>query len=169
MKRAKWRPDFIVAALAVMIGLLTMIVYIYQARVMSRQLHASVWPYLEVVFSQGEAGLAIYVINKGVGPAMVRQNEILVDGVRWTEDTIDSLLVSMVGRPINRTFTTVQGSVVMAGEKIPFLLVPTPADAVALDSAFRHHRLEMRLCYCSIYDDCWRTDNGRVQPCDDCQ
>lgn len=64
------RPDFSVALLAVIIGLSTMFVYIYQARIMSRQVQATTWPFLETIVSEGTDGFYINVKNKGVGPLL---------------------------------------------------------------------------------------------------
>lgn len=42
-KRNRWNSELIVAMLAVAIGVCTMFVYIYQARIMSKQIQASTW------------------------------------------------------------------------------------------------------------------------------
>ncbi|HQQ96842.1 MAG TPA: hypothetical protein PLX35_06240 [Cyclobacteriaceae bacterium] len=164
----KWKPDFIVAILAVTIGVLTMFVYIYQARVMSRQLHASVWPYIEVVFSQGAQGISVEIANKGVGPAMIKKHRVVYDGVEFPERKIDSLLVAMVGRKINRNLTTVESRVMAPGEKINFILINEMRDMLALDSALKHHRISVSVCYCSIYDECWKVVGGKNESCGSC-
>jgi len=164
----KWKPDFIVATLAVVIGVLTMFVYIYQARVMSRQLHASVWPYVEVISSQGTNGLSLDISNKGVGPALVRKHRVMYDGVEFPEQKIDSLLVAMIGRKISRNLTTVESRVLAAGEKINFILVSNLRDMISMDSALHHHTVSIKVCYCSIYDECWTVTGGKNEPCDSC-
>lgn len=72
MKKSSLKPDLIIALMALVIGIGTMIVYVYQARIMSKQQHASVWPFLEVSITQGQLGTYISVENKGVGPAIER-------------------------------------------------------------------------------------------------
>ena len=164
----RWKPDFIVATLAVIIGVLTMFVYSYQARVMSRQLHASVWPYIEVTFSQGAQGVSVDISNKGVGPALIKKHRVLYDGIEYPERKIDSLLLVMVGRKINRSLTTVEARVMAPGEKINFILVNDMRDMLSLDSAMQHHRISVSVCYCSIYDECWKVVGGKNEPCDSC-
>jgi hypothetical protein len=41
------REKIIVAFAAILISVMTLFVYIYQARIMQEQQHASVWPYIE--------------------------------------------------------------------------------------------------------------------------
>ena len=65
MKKSSLKPDLIIALMALVIGIGTMIVYVYQARIMSKQQHASVWPFLEVSISQGQLGTYVSVENKG--------------------------------------------------------------------------------------------------------
>ncbi len=165
----KWKPDFVVATLAVIIGLTTMFVYIYQARIMSKQLHASVWPYIEVISSQGPSGISIDITNKGVGPAIIKKYRIIIDGKEFKEDRIDSLLIKLVGRKLNRNLTTIESRVLSAGDKINFILITDLRDMVSLDSAMRKHPFSLEVCYSSIYDDCWQVKNGKNESCNACQ
>ncbi|MEO7989010.1 MAG: hypothetical protein ABI663_05675 [Chryseolinea sp.] len=165
----KWRPDFIVAVLAVVIGLCTMFVYIYQAKVMSKQLHSSVWPFVEIISSNGSSGINIKVVNKGVGPAIIKKHRIILDGVEYKETAIDTILFKLVGRNLNRDISAVQSRVLASGEKISLLEITSPRDAISLDSAIRKHTFNIELCYCSIYDDCWTSKKGKTESCDSCE
>lgn len=97
------RPDFIVALLAVIIGLSTMVVYIYQARIMSRQVHATTWPYLEANFSEGSAGWKVSVHNKGIGPAIVKSTYLILDQHKYIDsrDSIESIVLKLLKDKIN--------------------------------------------------------------------
>lgn len=165
-----FRPDFIVALLAVVIGLCTMFVYIYQARIMSKQLHASVWPYLETNYSEGEQGVELSVENKGIGPAKVRQFYVILDGVphRDEKEKLDSLLTSFIGENASYDYTNVINRVLKPGETVSFLKFTDPRTLKKLDSALEGHRVEMEVCFCSVYDDCWRKRGASIEPCDTC-
>lgn len=170
MKKKRFlRPDFIVAILAVVIGLCTMFVYIYQAHVMSKQLEAAVWPFIEVLVSQGEKGLSLEVANKGAGPAIVRSNRLILDDQPFTEEQLDSLFVILTGKKIPHAYTTVQSRVVAAGERFTFIEVNDPRYLPTLDSALKKHTVRLELCYCSIYDQCWKVSRGKTTPCNTCE
>jgi hypothetical protein len=164
------RPDFMVALLAVVIGLCTMFVYIYQARIMSRQMHATVWPYLESSVGQGEKRLKISVENKGVGPAIVKRCYVLVDGKPYRDglDRIDSLIRKLAGKAIDYNYTNVEPRVIAPGEEIAFLEFDEPSALHVLDSALKGHSIAMEICYCSVFDDCWLLKRGSVTPCSSC-
>ena len=71
--------ELLLAAVAFFVSAATLGVYLYQARMMCAQQHASVWPYLEATYSNVD-DYRLVVRNKGVGPALVRQVEMTLDG-----------------------------------------------------------------------------------------
>jgi hypothetical protein len=166
----KIRPDFIVALLAVVIGLCTMFVYIYQARIMSNQMHASVWPYVETNFGQGSQGIELSVENKGIGPAHIKQFLLILDGIPFADNQkqIDSLLTAFIGEKASYDYTNALNRVLKPGEILSFLKFSDLRTLKKLDSALVGHRVEMEVCYCSVYDDCWRKRGAKVEPCDTC-
>lgn len=74
-RRREWELGAIIAAL---IGLLALFVSGYTAFVQREQVRAQVWPHLLIGYSDPARELA--VLNKGVGPALVKSVEITVDG-----------------------------------------------------------------------------------------
>lgn len=168
------RPDFVVAVLAVVIGVCTMIVYIVQARIMSRQLHATVWPYLETNFSYSidpDPGVAVTTANKGVGPALVKKAFLILDDRRYPDSkaALDSLASRLTGsKNVLDGYTNLNTRVISPGEEIRFIEVTDSAKAVALMHALNGHRVRVEICYCSVFGDCWKTDAGKVTPCNSC-
>ena len=53
-----------------------MMVYIYQATIMSKQLSASVRPFLIAIYSNQEDVVSWGVENKGVGPAFIKETRL---------------------------------------------------------------------------------------------
>jgi hypothetical protein len=60
----------------VIINIITVTVYIQQAKIMWQQLHASVWPHLECLASYNESGFYLEIENTGVGPAIIKGVEM---------------------------------------------------------------------------------------------
>jgi len=138
---------------------------LYQASLAREQLRASAWPYLAQSNSFAGAG-ADYtrdVQNAGVGPARVRHFAVLVDGqsvsswgaaVRALTNAPDSGVVySSLGR----------GSVLPPGTTRTLLRLP-PGPTAQRFWAAAQTRLETVICYCSIYDECWRADSRLPEP-----
>jgi hypothetical protein len=165
------RLDFITALMAILIGLCTMFVYIYQARIMSRQMEATTWPYLEVNFSEGEAGFMISVHNKGVGPAIVKKAYVVIDKnkIEDTQRKIDSLAASLTGtRGSLNGYTNIASRVISAGDVINFVELKDSTNILALKRSLAQHNVRLEICYCSVLGDCYRVIGSQTTACDSC-
>ncbi|MBI3219375.1 MAG: hypothetical protein HYZ44_07675 [Bacteroidetes bacterium] len=169
MKKSSLKLDLVIALMALVIGIGTMAVYIYQARIMSKQQHASVWPFLEVSISQGQLGTYISVENKGVGPAIVKSTKIQVDSMTYQENQIDEIILKIVGKPLAHHYTTVANRVMKSGEAIRMFHIENLEEAALLDSAMAKHMLRLSISYCSIYDECWTVSGNKLTPCENCE
>lgn len=85
LKQSTWDGDKMMSMAAIFISVLTMFALIYQsylARVenemMRVQQSASVLPYLDSWYSELEGELSYVIINKGVGPAFVKEVKFTV-------------------------------------------------------------------------------------------
>lgn len=166
------RPDLIVALLAVVIGVCTMFVYIYQARIMSKQTQAATWPYVEVIFSNSSQHFGINVTNKGVGPAIVKSARIRLDGVAYSDSrkNLDSVAYLLTGsRRVLSGYTNVNNRVISPGEVISFIEVSDSASVMLLLQSLQKHSTQVEVCYCSVFDECWIAVGGKVEPCDGCK
>jgi hypothetical protein len=113
---------------------------------------------------QGVRSVTFEVANQGVGPAEIRSMQILVDGKPV------SSLREMIRRccgPGNYSGlgqTTLWGTMIRPGERLAYISLPPAAQtqqaAAALDSARRTDRIETRLCYCSVFDECWNVSSA---------
>ena len=81
------RWDAVAAIIASLVGFLALIVagytaYIerYIADIQTKQVQAQVWPWL--VAGNNDNERSIEILNKGVGPAIVRSAQVFVDGSR---------------------------------------------------------------------------------------
>lgn len=161
----KLKSEMIVAFAAIFVSLATLLVYLYQARIMQNQLHTSVWPYVEWLYSNAENQFVITVENKGIGPAIVKRVEMKLDGSQVHGNA--ALFKKLLGRN-NFDFinSTVEGRVILPGEKVEMVHVYDSAAAHAIDSLLlwdnSKHTFELEICYCSVYDDCWKTNGTKA-------
>jgi hypothetical protein len=154
----------------------------------ARLVSANSWPFLQFYTSTallpqnlgrldmpapGEDFLAWYVVNGGVGPAKIEMAEFLWDGqpVRSMREVLNSCC----GRgdapengPADRIMTSdLQGLVLRAGETIPLLLVTRTPHNEGIWKELRDiypSRLKLRVCYCSVFDECWLSDLQTLRP-----
>jgi len=150
-----------IGLIAILINLITLSVYIYQARIMREQLHASSWPYLEwiLVFNE-EAGLKLELTNNGVGPALIKDVNMKLNG---KEIKPDSLFIELLGTDYFPHLTArVENRVLSSQNSIrPFQITNhewAEKIFVKLDSS----NFEFKVCYESIYGDRWTTTGTSV-------
>jgi hypothetical protein len=156
-EKPKDKPDrgLIIALIAIVINVVTVSVYIYQARIMQTQQHVSAWPYLEWLFYQDD-GLYIQVNNNGIGPALIKSVHLKLDGKEVP--SFDSLVNLITGpRQIPVWFSTVQNRVLPAGQSIRALHVKDKDLANKVYQGLQEHSFEFEVCYESIYGDAWTT------------
>jgi hypothetical protein len=142
--------DALAALIAALIGVLALLVSGYTAYIQRQQVRAQVWPHLLVGNYDPEH--AIGVLNKGVGPAVIRSVQIFVDGKpqRTWKLTLEALGLPSQGVKIS----TISGNVISAGERVVALTVDD-------ETAYRNFRNELgkrfgiEICYCSTLGECW--------------
>ncbi|MEO8670163.1 MAG: hypothetical protein ABI411_02540 [Tahibacter sp.] len=164
--RRNWDVSALIAAL---IGLLALCVSAYTAYIQRQQVRAQVWPYLEPGISGSKR--EIVLVNKGVGPAIVKSVRIYVDGKAQRDW---SAVFSALGMKFEHAppFSTVFGVVISAGDRIDQVLFQSVEDFNAY--AHQADRVEKMYCYCSSLSECWIyddrvTDPSRItQPVDQC-
>lgn len=164
--KKRFSTEMIVALSAVVVSIMTLFVYIYQARIMMDQQHTSVWPYIEwtpTYYSEENQEFYISVINKGVGPALVKDTKLYLDDTLYTYNEYDKFIEKLLGPGKRKALWVMTSSVanrVMApGEEVKLFHVKNWKDARIPDIQRKRYRLS--ICYCSIYGDCWTT-NGTV-------
>ena len=71
--KIKWNSDRILSLSAMMISFITLVIFIYQTNLMSRQNHLSILPYLSLTTSNSPVDnrFSLSLENHGVGPAII--------------------------------------------------------------------------------------------------
>jgi hypothetical protein len=171
--RRHW-TDTLFAAAALFVSAISLWVGIRTEDANEKMVAASTWPFVQVQISNADTDakldLQFSVVNTGVGPAKVESFEVFWKGKPYQSGM--QLLKACCGyTPIKSTLPeaknhtplatgSVQGIVLRAGENEMFIHYPLNADNLAVWSKLDKARDQMsyRICYCSVLNDCWRSD-----------
>jgi hypothetical protein len=166
-KREKPRASRYDAVIATFVGVCALCVSGYTAHVQREQVRAAVWPILEYETSNSP-DIHFTVSNKGVGPAIIKNVIVRVDGQprkNWGE-----VLEKLLGpgkHPVAES--DMSGHVFSAGESMTIL---TPHDANDDPLTFdrsnplwvkmnkERNRVSVEICYCSTLGECWTLRGG---------
>lgn len=152
--------DLIVSGAAIFISLCTLAVLLYEANLMREQQRASVWPYVEVGPRVKNDEVGIVVINQGIGPARIRSMRVAVDGT--PVQTWSSVFAALGVDAAPNSVTTINGRVLPAQseEMVVEVEVGSAEQREGLIATMLSDapRLAIEMCYCSVYDECWRLD-----------
>lgn len=161
-KWLKTNHQVLTAVGAMVVGLAALFVAYDQARVMRAQQHAAVYPVLQVDGFQSStpahASLGIRVRNTGVGPALIESVTLYEDGVERADL---STYLDQLPAGYDTSWAALTGRSMAAGEEVtPIELVWARGDIALGDlinasQAWDHW--EMEICYCSVFERCWRT------------
>lgn len=184
-KRTGFRHfDVIVSITAIFISAVSLYVAIEHGRTERQLVAANVWPFLREIRSNSSGAngdIAIGLMNVGVGPAKVRSFEVFYRG-NPVSSGLD-LLRKCCGLPADPAgvkaklprgffYSSADNNVLRPGEPDPVLKVyriPTAADIPNRFSAALGE-LSFRACYCSVLDQCWRSNlqSIRVETVKEC-
>ncbi|MGA8276618.1 MAG: hypothetical protein WB784_00245 [Rhodanobacteraceae bacterium] len=158
-----------VSALALAVGSYQTLLMQRQTRLMQVQARASVWPRIDIGYayagSGSNTGFQLRLENNGVGPAIVHWVRVTMDGKaihHWTE-----VLSAVMGSgTAHAEFTGVRNIVIPPStnrDTVVTALSVQDAD-IAKKIYDVRDRLDMKVCYCSVYDDCWTASWKKPQP-----
>lgn len=117
-------PDRLTALASGLVALCALGVSTYNVVLQRQQIRAQVWPKLSWSYSQRDV-FTIHVVNDGVGPALVKSVQLLVDK-QPVPDWATAL--DRLGLPIKqRGFSTLHRAVIPAGKEVTILAVPNDA------------------------------------------
>jgi hypothetical protein len=184
----KW-VDMVVAFSALFISVVSLGVAILHGHTMesmaeanARLVAANSWPFLSygagIVTTDGVTTLHMQVLNSGVGPAKIESAELVWKGVAYRAD--QDFLNACCGFDLatGAAFDSdlLPNEVLRAGERIKFLELTRSANPEVFDALRRamiSRDLQLNICYCSIFDECWKGDlttlslkPAPVQACD---
>ncbi len=165
----------LVSAMAALSSVASTIIMTRQTQVIAQQLSSTVWPYVSVVGDLSNTHATITATNDGLGPAVLRAIVVRVDGKpqRHFSDAFFQLVSGMRGaqKVVHGSlyFSGVTaGKVLRPGESVTFMNLQTPVLARRIEQQV--NRIDIRLCYCSLLDQCWiesgASSNRRIANCE---
>jgi hypothetical protein len=144
---------------AVILSIVAISISLLEVTTMRTQQRAAVWPYIMITQSYSQGTFAISLQNKGVGPALVKDFSILLDGEPAPD--LDKLIAEVVGEEDAFSYDIYRASnpsngVISPRESVNIFSFPiNDVTNVFLQRAA--NRVEITACYCSIHDQCWET------------
>jgi hypothetical protein len=149
-RRVDW--NMITAAMAVLIGALALAVSAYTAHLQQMQVRAQVWPQLAYGFHGNER--ALIVENKGMGPLLLRQARLYVDGrpMRTWNEVFTTVLGAEAGVQAYE-YTSLASQMLAPGDRVVALRFEDAALARRVLMTERS-RLQFEFCVCSVLDEC---------------
>ena len=117
--------------------------------------------------SEGEPQMGLSIANQGVGPALIRGMEIAYQGRAYAgpHELLRACCVTD-GGGIKLLTSAANGQVLRPGEETVFVSFgPGDLPPGAFDRFDQvRQELRMRVCYCSVFDDCWVADGSGLNP-----
>jgi len=168
-----WPADRTIALVSVimaigstLIALSSLGLSVYEAGLARQHDRLSVKPELVMSFIYDDTGVGWKMTNMGLGPARIRGFEVFVDNVsqkptNHLPDILDSILTPL-SAPTEFSNPTLGAQI--PGQSDPQIILWLKPSKAADVLKRQYGRVIFKICYCSIYDDCWEFDtNGPFQ------
>ncbi|MEN3369609.1 MAG: hypothetical protein V7609_1752 [Verrucomicrobiota bacterium] len=157
--------DRIMSVSAIVAAIAAVAVSAYEARINREYQRISVWPRVQQAntFVPGDPYQRV-VSNVGVGPALIRSVQISVDGV--TRRTWGEVSKALIGKPLpGHIYSSLHaGAVVLPNKDITVLKIAPSPEAESFWEQTQTPRLSIRICYSSLFGECWLSDSLAEQP-----
>ena len=182
--------DMVVALLALFMSVLSIFVAQHTSETMERLVHANSWPFVQL--GSGNANddrqpeLIFGMSNVGTGPARIHSFDVLVDGEpisrarNMTYDIIEACCSGEFRAAVARSngdqlaavgydLTSPASQIFLASneEVSPMRWARSETNEQlwrAVDMARQTGRIQMRACYCSVFDECWIAQTNVFPP-----
>lgn len=156
----KNRNGVVLSLVAIVISLSALGVSVFEVTSLQDQQKASVWPYVEISRRYSGEGFEVSLANKGIGPALLGDVEISMQGQTITSsDILDKIISDAVGPERAFSYDTYRArdasqQVLAPGESLILFGVPWTADTRAFVNSTASS-IQATGCFCSVYEDCW--------------
>ena len=156
------KVEFLVAICALVASAMAVYMAWDQSRVMRAQQHGAVFPVLQVdgfVSNTPEvSSIGMRISNSGVGPALIENVALFHDGHQ-----IDSFEAhrNLLPAGYDLSWAGLAGRALAPGEEITPISIlwsrEDISDETITATANDWGRFEIRICYCSVFRRCWRS------------
>jgi hypothetical protein len=172
--------DISLALSACFVSLVTLWFAIHNARTMERLVAANSYPNVHFGFDtrfdfndgQGvRPAVDLYLENTGIGPARLRSIELGFGGkaVATVQDLVGICCTQPPVRslPDTHVWTSgdMRGYLLPAGKQVTLFAWPqTAGDPRAQRLETLRDRIDIHVCYCSVFDECYQHDSHHYEP-----
>jgi hypothetical protein len=169
--------DRIVSISAIIVAVGTLFIIIYQTNLARDAQQASVLPYIQIAFSQSDAGAFISVGNRGVGPALIDDIRVHYRGEEFVGDPYEFYSSGDSGIDLGSNIyidRILPGMLIPAGDVSQTIGVYGPEDRQRLAQLFSLVGIEERedaelkavieVTYSSVYGTRWKIRSDELVP-----
>jgi len=146
------QPQTMIGLAAVLLSLCGLFISIYETSLVHQQQRASVWPRVQVGPQLRGDSVKILVSNDGIGPARLRAAAVEHEDDRlagWTD------MMARVGIQGDVSTRLLNRRVLSPDSEIEAFVFEDSTHA--LRNSILNGDLDITLCYCSVYEECWVT------------
>jgi hypothetical protein len=141
------------------------------------------WPILQTYHSahgpDGQPALSLNIVNAGVGPAKIETLEVFWNGqaYRGAQDLLKACCgfsglggLTQSGGPVEGPYdlstSQAAGRVLRAGDFTQMVIYALTASNEAVYKRFgaARDKITYRVCYCSVFNECWLSDGRNLNP-----
>lgn len=161
--------DLILGSLAVLMSMVSIFIAVHHGQTMEKLVEANSWPNISFGNSNEMAGaprtIALAVRNTGVGPARIDTFEVF-----YEDKPVRNFpqLLKLCCDATSQYFSTslVRDEVLPAREEIDFATFGAGPNKPDVWEALNQKRMgvRVRVCYCSVFDECWVKDSRVARP-----
>ncbi len=161
----KFNSNTLIALAALVVSVCALFISVQEARIMRTQQRVSIYPHLEAGVFYNAQGFGLRIVNGGVGLAKIESIQVR-EGDRYFNDILEVIDYLMVdSHSINYNILEVaeiSESVLQAGERVQMFRLPWTEETRRLSN--RIGRIEYRVRYCSLLEDCWEINSTSKRP-----
>lgn len=139
-----------------------------QQRIMQIQQKASVYPYLSKnikIGSEGGADLSLSIINKGVGPGKIKSVKFRFDDqiLETSEEVKKEIMRKLDGKISSIAISELASYFISPGEEKNIVTIKLK-EGTSLLELLTSISIDADIEYCSIYEECWLTNDEGSDP-----
>ncbi|EAQ97115.1 hypothetical protein [Congregibacter litoralis] len=135
-----------------------------ESEAVRQQTAATVWPYVQLTIrdfvQDDEAAFSLEFSNSGVGPAKMREMQLLIDGEVYRDwrAVLTAFLDEEFAQSVRYGRSDVTGRVLSPGETLTSFQTNDRVVVEGMQAGIYSGRVSLSYCYCSIFDDCWHAE-----------
>jgi hypothetical protein len=176
--------DLVLGVSAMFVSVVSLIVAVAHGRTMermadanARMVEANSWPFIEFethnADEHGDADVRLVLVNEGVGPARIETFELWWNGKPMSSrGKLMQACCSTTPAESEQLKTAVTSvglaspRILRAGEHVDFFEMPRSTGNSDVWAKFNIERgkIAARVCYCSVFDECWVHSAGTGLP-----